>query len=36
MISSIMRPVPIGTVDLVMTSFGPFMCFAIECATSST
>ena len=26
MICSIIRPVPIGTVDLVMTSFGPFMC----------
>ena len=25
-ISSMRRPVPIGTVDLVMTSFGPFMC----------
>ena len=31
-----MRPVPIGTVDFVMTSFGPFMCFAIVRATLST
>ncbi len=36
MIRSIIRPVPIGTVDFVMTSFGPFICSAIDCATSST
>ncbi len=36
MIFSIRRPVPIGTVDFVMTSLGPFMCCAIERATSAT
>ena len=35
-IFSIMRPVPIGTVDFVTTSFGPFMYFAMVRDTSST
>ena len=35
-IFSITCPVPIGTVDFVITSFGPFMYWAIVRATSST
>ena len=34
MISSIMRPVPVGTVLLVTTTLKPFRCWPIDRATS--